>query len=56
MGKSPQKDREAASDLIRRGFPHGRRMTKGLSAIPNRDDVGSAAYRRLMEKKTKRNR
>lgn len=53
MGKSPQKDREAAADLIRRGYPHGRRFTKGLDNIPKLSDVGSAAYRRLMAKKRK---
>lgn len=56
MGASPQRDRESASDLIRRGYPHGRRMSKGLSNIPNINDSGSAAYRRLNEKKVKNGR
>lgn len=54
MGKSPQKDREAAADLIRRGYPHGRRFTKGLSNIPKLNEVGSAAYRRAMDRKRKK--
>lgn len=53
MGATPTRDRESASDLIRRGYPHGRRMSKGLSNIPPLSDTGSAAYRRLEEKGNK---
>lgn len=53
MGATPERDRNAASDLVKRGFPHGRRASKGLSNIPQYDEVGSAAYRRLMESKGK---
>jgi hypothetical protein len=53
MGKSPQKDRETAADLIRGGYPHGRRFTKGIDNVPKSSDVGSAAYRRMMAKKRK---
>lgn len=42
-----------AADLVRRGYWHGRRMSKGLSNIPNINDVGSAAYRRLMAKRNR---
>lgn len=40
-----------AADLIRRGYPHGRRQSKGLSNIPDLQDHGSAAYRRLQAKR-----
>jgi hypothetical protein len=45
-----QKDSKMAADLVRRGIWHGKRLTKGLSNIPTPTDVGSAAYRRLLEK------
>lgn len=54
MGATPQRDRESAADLVRRGYPHGRRMSHGLTNVPNLDDSGSAAYRRLMDKKNKK--
>jgi hypothetical protein len=49
MGASERrnKDQAMAADLIRRGYPHGRRMSAGLSNIPSLGEVGSAAYRRL---------
>jgi hypothetical protein len=52
MGKSEQKakDQARAAYLIRIGYPHGRRMTTGLSNIPS-NDPGSAAYRRIQAKK-----
>lgn len=52
MGASERrnKDQAMAADLIRRGYPHGRRMTSGLSNIPSLGEVGSAAYRRLRQK------
>lgn len=53
MGATPQRDRESASDLIKRGYPHGRRFSKGLSNVPPLSDTGSAAYRRRMEKNEK---
>lgn len=40
------KDSEMAADLKRRGIYHGKRLTRGLTNIPNLSDVGSAAYRR----------
>jgi hypothetical protein len=40
------KDAAMAADLKARGIWHGRRMSKGLTNIPNLTDVGSAAYRR----------
>lgn len=47
------KNSKMAADLVKRGIWHGRRMTKGLSNIPP-DEAGSAAYRRLMKKRTSR--
>jgi len=41
-----QKSQAMAADLLRRGFWHGRRASKGLSNIPNLTDHGSAAHRR----------
>lgn len=47
------KDREMASDLVKRGYPHGRRFGKTLAPpVPPFDSVGSAAYRRLRSKGT----
>jgi hypothetical protein len=51
MANRSTKDKEMAADLKRRGIYHGRRLTKGLDATPKFSDVGSAAYRRLVEKK-----
>lgn len=47
-----QRNRETASHLIRMGYPPGRRFTKGLDNIPKTTDVGSAAYRRRMARKS----
>lgn len=44
------KDQGMAADLIKRGYPHGRRMSSGLSNIPDITDVGSAAHRRMVQK------
>lgn len=49
-GAQRAKDQAMAADLIRRGYWHGKRMSKGLSNIPNINDVGSAAYRRRLAK------
>lgn len=48
MGLAEQRARSQsmAADLVRRGFYHGKRATKGLTNIPASGDVGSAAYRR----------
>ena len=51
-GNRRQKDQHMAEMLKQRGIYHGMRLTKGLTNIPNVGDVGSAAYRRLMAKKT----
>jgi hypothetical protein len=40
------KDQAMAADLVSRGIWHGKRMTKGLTNIPDLRDTGSAAYRR----------
>lgn len=55
MGASERrnKDQSMAQALIKRGYPHGRRFGVGLSNIPKLTDVGSAAYRRLTDKKAK---
>lgn len=45
------RDQAMAADLVARGIWHGKRLTKGLSNIPNINDVGSAAYRRLQAKR-----
>jgi hypothetical protein len=41
------KNAKMAADLVKRGIYHGKRQSKGLTNIPNLNDVGSAAYRRL---------
>ena len=48
VAENRTKNSKMAADLVKRGIWHGRRMTKGLSNIPNLGDTGSAAYRRLM--------
>lgn len=52
--KRSDKDKEMAAELRRRGIWHGRRLTRGLSNIPSMNEVGSAAYRRLKAKDTRR--
>lgn len=50
------KAQKTAADLIKRGFPHGRRASRPTHAnYPSTGEVGSAAYRRLMAKNRKRN-
>ena len=46
------KDQATAAHLVAIGYPHGRRMSKGLSNIPSLNDVGSAAYRRLLARRS----
>ena len=57
MGAAEQRKRSQAmaADLLRRGFWHGKRASKGLTNIPNVADKGSAAYRRLQESRLRRN-
>ena len=45
------KDQATAAYLVKMGYPHGRRMSSGLSNIPKLGEVGSAAYRRLLAKR-----
>jgi hypothetical protein len=53
-GTRRTKSQEAAADLKRRGVYHGKHQTStNAPPIPNLGDVGSAAYRRLMQKKAK---
>lgn len=59
MGASENrvKSQKMAADLLKRGYWHGRRATSGLSNIPDATrEIGSAAYRRLMEKQRRGNR
>lgn len=50
-GMRKSKSQEAAADLKRRGIFHGMHQTKtNAPPVPNMGDVGSAAYRRLMQK------
>lgn len=48
------KNSKMAADLKARGIYHGKRLTKGLSNIPE-NLPGSAAYRRLMERRRRGN-
>jgi hypothetical protein len=46
------KSQKSAADLIKRGFPHGKRASRPThNNYPKIGEVGSAAYRRLMAKK-----
>lgn len=52
MGAAEQRTRSQAmaADLLRRGIWHGKRTTvTHAPAIPDPTQVGSAAYRRLVE-------
>jgi len=54
MSKADHKKKNSAmaADLIRRGFPHGKRMTTTKAPpVPPINEPGSAAYRRLQNKK-----
>lgn len=56
MGAAEQRQRsqKMAEDLRKRGIYHGKRMTTPCHYnYPKFTDVGSAAYRRLQEKKRK---
>jgi hypothetical protein len=46
-----QKNSTLAKTMKEAGIFHGRKMTKGVSNIPDPKDVGSAAYRRLRKRK-----
>ncbi len=53
MGRAEQKTKNSAmsAHLKAMGYPHGRRKTTtNCDPIPKKDDVGSAAYRRLKNK------
>lgn len=51
-GAQRRKSQELAADLKRRGIFHGMHQTStNAPPVPNLKDVGSAAYRRLMQKK-----
>jgi hypothetical protein len=54
MGASENraKNSKMAADLVKRGYYHGRRFSSGLSNIPDLTKVGSAAYRRMVAKRT----
>lgn len=49
MGASERrvKDQKMAADLIKRGYYHGKRQSKGLDNVPKMTEHGSAAYRRM---------
>lgn len=56
MGAAEQRTKDAAmaAHLKARGYPHGKRATSTHAPpIPPRDDVGSAAHRRRMQKGVK---
>lgn len=58
MAKAERKAKmqKMASDLIARGYPHGKRASRPTHAnYPKMGEVGSAAYRRLLAKKRKSN-
>lgn len=45
------KDKQMAAHLKATGYPHGKRKTStNCPPIPNRLDIGSAAYRRRVAK------
>lgn len=52
MGRSEQRNKDAATaaHLLKMGYPHGRRMSKGLSNIPDPRSVGSSKYQRRIAK------
>lgn len=54
MALSDQRNRsqKMAKDMLEKGIWHGRRMTKPTHAnYPKLNETGSAAYRRLQQKK-----
>ena len=53
MAKNTSKDAKMAADLKARGIYHGKRMTTTMAPpVPPAGEPGSAAYRRLMKKKS----
>ena len=59
MSAAAQRERSQrnAADLIARGYPHGRRMTRphpNSGGLTRTDGPGSAAYQRLQRDKTRR--
>ena len=51
-GERRTKDAAMAADLVRRGIYHGKRQTSSLAPpVPPQGEAGSAAYRRLQNKK-----
>lgn len=59
MGASEQRQKSSkmASDMVKKGIYHGRRMTTPRHAnYPAFNEVGSAAYRRLMAKRRGRSK
>lgn len=54
MAKNTDKDRKMAADMKARGIFHGKRTTSSMAPpVPPIGEPGSAAYRRLMNKKRK---
>lgn len=52
MAKNSDKDKKMAADLKSRGIYHGKRLTVSLAPpVPPKGEAGSAAYRRMMNKK-----
>jgi hypothetical protein len=53
MGASENraKNSKMAADLVKRGYYHGKRFSKGLTNIPGLGEIGSAAYRRMQAAK-----
>ena len=51
--KTGNKDSAMSAHLKNTGYPHGKTKTQARNEVPKRDDVGSAAYRRLREKGAK---
>lgn len=51
MAKNSDKDKRMAADLRARGIYHGKRLTSTLAPAIPVNEPGSAAYRRLVNKK-----
>jgi hypothetical protein len=51
MAKNSDKDKKMAADLKARGIYHGYRQTHTLSPVIPVNEPGSAAYRRMINKK-----
>ena len=52
MAKNADKDKKMAADLKARGIYHGKRLTSTLAPAIPVNEPGSAAYRRIMRKKS----